>query len=652
MRISFARLDSAWCCSASPKPPWRACDARAGAAGRRAARRPLSVPGRPAAALPAAVPASRTPGALRTASANSARRRSIPRARPRRAAPTSAPTTQDHGVRRLDGRLARLRAGGSVRRDARDRHPAQAPHQYRPDPRRDTRRILRLAGAGARDAQRREAGLRRDDDRARATGAASARRSGAARASAGRAEAGARASRRRRSPRNRRSRQAAAPATPAPQPAPAKPADAEAPRRTPRRSRAGAGPAEHHARRKARSPARWCTNSARRNGASFMRKRVDEMIGVLKAKGVPVFWVGLPSVRGSRATSEMVYLNDLYRGRAEKAGVTYVDIWDGFVDDAGNYSNYGPDFEGQTRRLRSGDGVHFTRAGARKLAHYVEREIRRVMLARAAPVATPLPQEPEPDAKAPPTAAAPGPAAAPDRKPGDVADRAEGRGRCAARRRAAARNAGGFGRDARAGEGRADRGAGRPRRRFRLAAPRRRHGDRRAAARSGRAAAAGSSPRSRAAPARTGRCAAREAGSRAAPAPRAAAARPAGGWGWFGQQQPYEAPRRRISAASSAGGSAADGGEERRQAKSGTGSPSGRRDQSRSSAVLPRQVRRAHQELVDRVRGLAAFADRPHHQRLAAAHVAGGEDLRVRGLVRRRCRPSRCRAGRARARAS
>src|SRR6185295_15753121 len=137
-------------------------------------------------------------------------------------------------------------------------------------------------------------------------------------------------------------------------------------------------------------------------------RRVDEMNSVLKAKNVPVFWVGLPSVRGSRATSEAVYLYDLYRGRAEKAGVIYVDIWDGFVDDAGNYNNYGPDFEGQTRRLRSGDGAHFTRAGARKLAHYVEREIRRVMLARAAPVATPLPQEPEPDAKAPPTPAAPG----------------------------------------------------------------------------------------------------------------------------------------------------------------------------------------------------------------------------------------------------
>jgi hypothetical protein len=138
-------------------------------------------------------------------------------------------------------------------------------------------------------------------------------------------------------------------------------------------------------------------------------KRVDEMIGVLKARGVPVFWVGLPSLRGARATSEMVYLNDVYRGRAEKAGIIYVDIWDGFVDDSGNYNNYGPDFEGQTRRLRATDGANFTRAGARKLAHYVEREVRRVMQARLSPVATPAPQdEPEADAKAPPTPAAPG----------------------------------------------------------------------------------------------------------------------------------------------------------------------------------------------------------------------------------------------------
>jgi hypothetical protein len=70
-------------------------------------------------------------------------------------------------------------------------------------------------------------------------------------------------------------------------------------------------------------------------------RRIDEMIGVLKAKGVPVLWVGLPSIRGGRGTQDVVYLNDLYRTRAEKAGIVYVDVWDGFVDDSGNYSNYG-----------------------------------------------------------------------------------------------------------------------------------------------------------------------------------------------------------------------------------------------------------------------------------------------------------------------
>src|SRR5581483_10844381 len=40
-----------------------------------------------------------------------------------------------------------------------------------------------------------------------------------------------------------------------------------------------------------------------------------------------------------------------------------------------------------------------------------------------------------------------------------------------------------------------------------------------------------------------------------------------------------------------------------------------------------RPVAAAHQEAVDGVRGLAALADRPYHQALPAAHVAGGEHL-------------------------
>ena len=107
--------------------------------------------------------------------------------------------------------------------------------------------------------------------------------------------------------------------------------------------------------------------------------RIDLTVAALKSKGVPVFWVGLPSIRGAKSTADAVYLNDLYRARAERAGAVYIDVWDGFVDEAGKYTTYGPDYEGQTRRLRSGDGVYFTNYGARKLAHYVEREIRRYM---------------------------------------------------------------------------------------------------------------------------------------------------------------------------------------------------------------------------------------------------------------------------------
>jgi hypothetical protein len=141
-------------------------------------------------------------------------------------------------------------------------------------------------------------------------------------------------------------------------------------------------------------------------------KKIEELIGVLKAKGVPVLWVGLPAIRGVKGTSDMLFLDALYRDASGKAGITYVDLWDGFVDEAGRFMPKGPDFEGQPRKLRSDDGVFFTKAGARKLAHYVEREVTRLLAARSGPIA--LPTEPAtPDANAVPGQPAPRPLAGP-----------------------------------------------------------------------------------------------------------------------------------------------------------------------------------------------------------------------------------------------
>jgi hypothetical protein len=141
-------------------------------------------------------------------------------------------------------------------------------------------------------------------------------------------------------------------------------------------------------------------------------KKIEEMIGVLKSKGVPVLWVGPPAILGQKGTADMLFLDALYRDAARKAGITYVDVWDGFVDEAGRFVIKGPDFEGQPRQLRSRDGVYFTKYGARKLAHYVEREITRLLASRSGPIA--LPTEPAtPDANAVPGQPAPRPLAGP-----------------------------------------------------------------------------------------------------------------------------------------------------------------------------------------------------------------------------------------------
>lgn len=169
-------------------------------------------------------------------------------------------------------------------------------------------------------------------------------------------------------------------------------------------------------------PRRMQTSKARPGSAHEYRsekweelyvKRIDDTIAALKSGGAPVLWVGLPAIRGARSTSDAAYLNDIYRSRAEKAGIIYVDVWDGFVDDNGRFVTQGPDFEGQIRRLRTSDGVHFTKAGAIKLAHFVDKELQRGILSRAIPVALPAPEEPQPQPLARPGAPAPRPLAGP-----------------------------------------------------------------------------------------------------------------------------------------------------------------------------------------------------------------------------------------------
>ena len=105
--------------------------------------------------------------------------------------------------------------------------------------------------------------------------------------------------------------------------------------------------------------------------------RVDALAAVFREARVPLIWVGLPPVHSEEASADFVRLNGIVRDHASKNGATYVDSWEAFSDDAGRYSAMGPDIEGQTVKLRRVDGFGFTRAGARKLASFIEGDIKR-----------------------------------------------------------------------------------------------------------------------------------------------------------------------------------------------------------------------------------------------------------------------------------
>ncbi|MGO9743793.1 MAG: DUF459 domain-containing protein [Roseiarcus sp.] len=105
-------------------------------------------------------------------------------------------------------------------------------------------------------------------------------------------------------------------------------------------------------------------------------QRVEAMVQPYIAQHVPVAWIGLPPMRLDKFNSLAIKLNEIIREHAEKAGAKFIDIFDAFANADGQYDAFGPDIEGQNAKLRESDGIHFTKAGARKVAHFLEAELR------------------------------------------------------------------------------------------------------------------------------------------------------------------------------------------------------------------------------------------------------------------------------------
>jgi uncharacterized protein len=106
-------------------------------------------------------------------------------------------------------------------------------------------------------------------------------------------------------------------------------------------------------------------------------ERVEAIIKKLRAANIAVYWVGLPVMRSPDQSADAEMMNEVFREKAFINSAKYIDTWNGFTDESGRFSAYGPDMSGQVKRLRSDDGVHFTERGSVKLAHFVEKEMRR-----------------------------------------------------------------------------------------------------------------------------------------------------------------------------------------------------------------------------------------------------------------------------------
>lgn len=109
------------------------------------------------------------------------------------------------------------------------------------------------------------------------------------------------------------------------------------------------------------------------------KARIDAIAAAFAARRVPLIWVGAPPMQNARLSADLITLNDLFRKGAEAGGGQFVDLWGAYVDGENRYTATGPDVSGQIAKLRLGDGVHFTKAGARKAAHFIDVVIRRLL---------------------------------------------------------------------------------------------------------------------------------------------------------------------------------------------------------------------------------------------------------------------------------
>ena len=102
------------------------------------------------------------------------------------------------------------------------------------------------------------------------------------------------------------------------------------------------------------------------------RSRVRDLMAQLDGSGVATYWMGLPVTSSGTQNDRYTHLNSIYETEAAAFGsVEFVPVWDWFTGNDGSYAEYLVNDEGTLTDMRLDDGIHYTTAGAERLAERV-----------------------------------------------------------------------------------------------------------------------------------------------------------------------------------------------------------------------------------------------------------------------------------------
>ena len=104
--------------------------------------------------------------------------------------------------------------------------------------------------------------------------------------------------------------------------------------------------------------------------------RLNDVLSKLRAANKPVVWIGLPPVADASFSADLSQITSLQRMASFSAGAEFLDIYEKFADENGQFASFGPNLKGENVRMRKDDGIHFSTAGSDKLAFYLSQAIR------------------------------------------------------------------------------------------------------------------------------------------------------------------------------------------------------------------------------------------------------------------------------------